>query len=92
MTASLTSSHRFSDAVATDHRALEQAGLRPLVPVRPPLHLVEPEGQLQVHTATYRGSFSSVLSQAMRTAAHAHGYDAASCVYSNAHQTVIDPM
>ena len=51
-----------------DHRALERAGLRPLVPVRPPLQLVEPEGQLQVHTATYRGSFSSVLSQAMRTA------------------------
>lgn len=68
MTASLTSSHRSSDSVAQDHRALERAGLRPLVPVRPPLHLVEPEGQLQVHTATYRGSFSSVLSQAMRTA------------------------
>ena len=68
MTASLTSSHRSSDSVAQDHRALERAGLRPLVPVRPPLQLVEPEGQLQVHTATYRGSFSSVLSQAMRTA------------------------
>ena len=68
MTASLTSSHRSSDSVDQDHRALERAGLRPLVPVRPPLQLVEPEGQLQVHTATYRGSFSSVLSQAMRTA------------------------
>ena len=68
MTASLTTSHRSSDSVAQDHRALERAGLRPLMPARPPLHLVEPEGQLQVHTATYRGSFSSVLSQAMRTA------------------------
>ena len=33
-----------------------------------PLHLVEPEGQLQIHTASYRGSFSSVLSQAVRSA------------------------
>ena len=68
MTASLTTSHRSSDSVAQDHMALERAGLRPLVPARPALHLVKPEGQLQVHTATYRGSFSSVLSQAMRTA------------------------
>ena len=44
--------------------------LRPLPPVPdpPPLILVAPEGQLQVHTAPYRGSFSSVLSQAMRAA------------------------
>ncbi len=35
---------------------------------RPSLHLVIPEGQLQVHTATYRGSFSVVLSQALRSA------------------------
>ena len=68
MTASLTSSHRSSASVAQGHGALERAGLRPLALDRPPLHLVEPEGQLQVHTATYRGSFSSVLSQAMRTA------------------------
>ena len=33
-----------------------------------PLHLVEPEGQLQVHTAPYRGSFSRVLSEALRAA------------------------
>ena len=70
MTASLTTSHRSSDSLDQDHRALERAGLRPLVPVRPPLHLVEPEGQLQVHTATYRGSFSSVLSQAMLSLIH----------------------
>jgi cob(I)alamin adenosyltransferase len=30
--------------------------------------LVAPEGQLQVHTASFRGSFSGVLSQALRTA------------------------
>jgi len=29
---------------------------------------VAPEGQLQVHTAPYRGSFSTVLSQALRAA------------------------
>ena len=38
------------------------------LPARPPLHLVSPEGQLQVHTAPYRGSFASVLSQALRAA------------------------
>ena len=32
------------------------------------LHLVETEGQLQVHTAPYRGSFSVVLSEALRAA------------------------
>ncbi len=32
------------------------------------LHLVVPEGQLQVHTAPYRGSFSRVLSEALRAA------------------------
>ncbi len=32
------------------------------------LHLVDPEGQLQVHTTPYRGSFSKVLSEALRTA------------------------
>ena len=70
MTASLTSSHRAPETHLRDQRALEQAGLRPLppVPARAPLHLVEPEGQLQVHTAPYRGSFSTVFSQAMRAA------------------------
>ncbi len=33
-----------------------------------PLHLVAPEGQLKVHTAPYRGSFSEVLSEAIRAA------------------------
>ena len=70
MTASLTTSHRSSGALTGDRHALERAGLRPLppLPASAPLHLVAPEGQLQVHTASYRGSFSSVLSQAMRAA------------------------
>ena len=72
MTASLTPAHRSLDPRSKDHRALERAGLlpRPAVPPSPrvPLHLVAAEGQLQVHTASYRGSFSSVLSQAVRSA------------------------
>ena len=35
---------------------------------KPSLHLVSQEGQLQVHTTTYRGSFSVVLSEALRAA------------------------
>ncbi|WP_320677518.1 cob(I)yrinic acid a,c-diamide adenosyltransferase [Prochlorococcus sp. MIT 1300] len=38
------------------------------VPSHPALHLVAQEGQLQVHTAPYRGSFSVVLSEALRAA------------------------
>ncbi len=42
--------------------------LRP-APAATPLRLVaQPEGLLQIHTAPYRGSFSAVLSQALRTA------------------------
>ena len=33
-----------------------------------PLHIVAPQGQLQIHTASFRGSFSIVLSEALRTA------------------------
>ena len=32
------------------------------------LHLVTAEGQLQIHTASYRGSFSGVFSEALRAA------------------------
>ena len=67
MTVSLTTSQRSPDARGKDHRALERAGLRP-VALQSPLHLVAPEGQLQIHTAPYRGSFSTVFSQAMRAA------------------------
>lgn len=70
MTASLSSSHRSRDRRGADHGAVERSGLQPLPALdpRPPLHLVAPEGQLQVHTAPYRGSFGTVLSQALRSA------------------------
>ena len=70
MTASLSTSHRPGESRLADHRTLERAGLHPLPQLAPPppLHLVSPEGQLQVHTAPYRGSFATVLSQALRAA------------------------
>ena len=70
MTTSLADPQAFQDSLDRDQQALQRAGLRPLPPVSdpPPLVLVAPEGQLQVHTAPYRGSFASVLSQAMRAA------------------------
>jgi cob(I)alamin adenosyltransferase len=74
MIASLTDRHKTQQIRSRDSGQLSSecgVGLRP-VPCDPPplpaLHLVAPEGQLQVHTAPYRGSFSSVLSQAVRTA------------------------
>ena len=44
--------------------------LRPVEPFNPKtsLHIVAPQGQVQVHTAPYRGSFSVVLSEAIRAA------------------------
>ena len=44
-----------------------EPSLRP-VPNSKPLHLVTPEGQVQIHTSTFRGSFSVVLSEALRSA------------------------
>ena len=41
--------------------------IRP-VPDRSPLHLVTTQGQVQIHTSTFRGSFSIVLSEALRSA------------------------
>tara|TARA_Y100001968_G_C19431182_1_gene757096 strand:- start:1868 stop:2464 length:597 start_codon:yes stop_codon:yes gene_type:complete len=38
------------------------------VPNRAPLHLVSTQGQVQIHTSSYRGSFSIVLSEALRSA------------------------
>tara|TARA_B100000700_G_scaffold317812_1_gene409798 strand:+ start:299 stop:895 length:597 start_codon:yes stop_codon:yes gene_type:complete len=35
---------------------------------RTPLHLVTTEGQVQIHTCSHRGSFSIVLSEALRSA------------------------
>ena len=70
MTASLSPSHRSRAQSGTDHRALNRVGLHPLPSLEPqqPLHLVAPEGQMQIHTAPYRGSFGTVLSQALRSA------------------------
>ena len=38
------------------------------VPNRKPLQLVKSQGQLQIHTSPFRGSFSVVLSEALRSA------------------------
>ena len=38
------------------------------VPYREPLQLVKTQGQVQIHTSTFRGSFSIVLSEALRSA------------------------
>ena len=38
------------------------------VPERKPLQLVKTEGQVQIHTSTFRGSFSVVMSEALRSA------------------------
>jgi len=48
----------------------EETSLRPtpLTPLRKPLQLVSTQGQLQIHTSTFRGSFSIVLSEALRCA------------------------
>ena len=38
------------------------------VPYREPLQLVKTQGQVHIHTSTFRGSFSIVLSEALRSA------------------------
>ena len=38
------------------------------VPHNPPLQLVKTQGQVQIHTSPFRGSFSVVLSEALRSA------------------------
>jgi cob(I)alamin adenosyltransferase len=54
-------------AAAVGHRAVPVH--RPVPPAVPHLRLVpQPEGMLQIHTAPFRGSFATVLSQALRTA------------------------
>ena len=45
----------------------KEPSLRP-VPNRNPLQLVTTHGQVQIHTSTFRGSFSIVLSEALRSA------------------------
>ncbi len=44
-----------------------EPSIRP-VPDRRPLQLVTTQGQVQIHTSTFRGSFSIVLSEALRSA------------------------
>jgi len=44
-----------------------ETSLRPLT-IRKPLHIVATQGQVQIHTSTFRGSFSVVLSEALRSA------------------------
>ena len=45
----------------------KETSLRP-TPIRKPLQIVETHGQVQIHTSTFRGSFSVVLSEALRAA------------------------
>lgn len=44
-----------------------ESSLRP-TPIRKPLQLIATQGQVQIHTSTFRGSFSVVLSEALRSA------------------------
>ena len=66
MKASLSSSHLDSKQHVNKQRAVGHPFVSEIHPR--PLHLVVPEGQIQVHTAPYRGSFSGVLSEALRAA------------------------
>jgi len=45
----------------------EDSALR-AIPLRKPLQLVKTQGQVQIHTSPFRGSFSVVLSEALRSA------------------------
>ena len=51
------------DGLSTATGALLRA-----VPKKKPLHLVRTQGQIQIHTSPFRGSFSVVLSEALRSA------------------------
>ena len=56
---------------ANSQNPLQKANpLRPVqaINTKASLHLVLPQGQIQVHTGSYRGSFSVVLSEALRAA------------------------
>ncbi len=66
MTASLKLEHIASKpGIAKGHARLQPVNY---FGDKGPLHLVEPEGQLHIHTAPYRGSFPLVLSEALRAA------------------------
>ncbi len=57
-------------SINTEERYLPRStegSIRP-TPIRNPLQLVSTQGQVQIHTSTFRGSFSVVLSEALRSA------------------------
>ena len=62
----MTSSLRSIDEESTE----DTSDLQPVKSsvTRFPLHLVAQQGQLHIHTTSYRGSFSLVLSEALRSA------------------------
>ena len=54
----------------TEASSIHQYGLSPISSAtsQPRLHIISSQGQLQVYSAPYRGSFSAVLSEALRSA------------------------
>ncbi len=57
-------------SINTQHRGVspsKELSLR-TIPRRETLQLVKTQGQVQIHTSTFRGSFSIVLSEALRSA------------------------
>ncbi len=54
----------------TETSSINQYGLSPInsATSQPRLHIISSQGQLQVYSAPYRGSFSTVLSEALRSA------------------------
>ncbi len=66
--ATTNSFHQSTDDPGTvQHSPAALRAVHSAIP-KSPLHLVSPEGRLQIHTAPYRGSFSTVLSEAIRAA------------------------
>ena len=57
-------------SINAQHKVEPPSKESPLKPVtkRKPLQLVKTQGQVQIHTSTFRGSFSVVLSEALRSA------------------------
>ena len=55
------------NAQQSDSSPSKETSLSP-TPIRKPLQLVATQGQVQIHTSTVRGSFSFVLSEAIRSA------------------------
>lgn len=67
MTASLPAGRHGQPMAVPAHRPAPAASAAPVASL--PLRLVvQPEGLLQIHTAPFRGSFATVLSQALRSA------------------------